>query len=92
MRDHLDEHLAFEDAEVAPLFVRHFTADEYDDLDARAVKMTPFKQMLFTAPWMMSHLDDAERDELLASVPKALTLLWMATRGRYARLSTRALV
>jgi hemerythrin-like domain-containing protein len=73
LRDHLDEHLAFEDAEVAPLFVRHFTADEYAELDARAVKMTPPKQMLFTAPWMMSELDDAERVQLLADVPKALT-------------------
>jgi hemerythrin-like domain-containing protein len=90
LRDHLDEHLAFEDAEVAPLFVRHFTAEEYEQLDARAVKMTPFKQMLFTAPWLISHLDEADRDALLATVPKALTILWIATRGRYARLTARA--
>ncbi len=91
LRDHLDEHLGFEDAEVAPLFVRHFTAEEYADLDARAVKMTPFKQLLFTAPWLISHLDEAERDHLLASVPKPLTLLWIATRRRYGRLAARAL-
>ena len=91
LRDHLDEHLAFEDAEIAPLFIRHFTAAEYDDLNARAVKMTPPRQLLFTAPWMMSHLDDAERRALLASVPKAMTFLWIATRGRYARLASRAL-
>lgn len=91
LRDHLDEHLAFEDAEIAPLFVRHFTAAEYDDLDARAVKMTPLKQLFFTAPWLMSHLDATEREQLLATVPKAMTVLWKATRGRYARLASRAL-
>ena len=91
LRDHLDEHLAFEDAEIAPLFIRHFTAAEYDELNTRAVKMTPPRQLLFTAPWMMSHLDDAERRALLASVPKAMTFLWIATRGRYARLASRAL-
>ena len=31
LRDHLDEHLAFEDGEIVPLFIRHFTAAEYDE-------------------------------------------------------------
>jgi hypothetical protein len=90
LRDHLDEHLGFEDDEVAPLFVRHFTAIEFDELNAKAVKMTPPRQLAFTAPWLMSLLDDAEQAELLASVPKVMTLVWVLTRGRYARLTARA--
>ena len=40
---------------------------------------------------MMSHLDDAERRALLDSVPKAMTFLWIATGGWYARLASHAL-
>lgn len=91
LRDHLDEHLAFEDDEIVPLFIRHFTAIEFDELNAKAVKMTSPKQLVFTAPWLMSYLDATERAELLASVPKAMTILWTLTRGRYARMTARAL-
>jgi hypothetical protein len=90
LRDHLDEHLAFEDDDVVPLFIRHFTAIEFDELNAKAVKMTSLKQLMFTAPWLMSHLDETEQAELLASVPKAMTILWKLTRGRYARMAARA--
>ena len=61
LRDHLDEHLTFEDHEIAPLFVRHFSPAEYDELNARAVRMTSFKQLLFTAPWLMCSLRAARR-------------------------------
>ena len=90
LRDHLDEHLAFEDNDVVPLFIRHFTAIEFDELNAKAVKMTSLRQLVFTAPWLMSYLDAAEQAELLASVPRAMTTLWKFTRGRYAKLTARA--
>lgn len=89
LRDHLDEHLGFEDDEIVPLFIRHFTAIEFDELDAKAVAMTSPKQLLFTAPWMMAMLDNSERAQLLAAVPKAMTVLWVLTRGRYARMTKR---
>lgn len=91
LRDHLDGHLAFEEDEIVPLFVRHFTGDEFAQLDQRAIKMTPPRQLVFTAPWMLSHLTSDERTQLLASVPKAMTILWMLTRRRYSRLAARAL-
>lgn len=90
LRDHLDEHLGFEDDEISPLFARHFSAAEWDELNAKAIKMTPPKQLIFTAPWLLSYLNEAERAALLASVPKAMTLLWVLTRGRYARMTARA--
>ena len=91
LRDHLDEHLGYEDDEIAPLFARHFTAVEFDELNARAVRMTPPRQLLFTAPWLLAGVDQEEQARILASVPKALHLLWFATRRRYARLADRAL-
>ena len=91
LRDHLDEHLGYEDDEIAPLFARHFTAVEFDELNARAVRMTSPRQLLFTAPWLLAGVDQDEQARILASVPKALHLLWFATRRRYARLAGRAL-
>ena len=72
------------------MFARHFSANEWDELNAKAIKMTSPKQLVFTAPWLMSYLDENERTALLASVPKAMTVLWVLTRGRYARLTARA--
>src|SRR4051794_15330702 len=88
--EHLHEHLDYEDDEIVPLFARHFTSAEFEDLNQRAIKMTPPRQLLFTAPWMMSQLDEAEQHEVLASAPKAMHLLWFVSRGRYARLEQRA--
>ena len=91
LRDHLDEHLGFENAEIVPLFVRHFTPDELGAINEEAVKMTPGKQMLFTCPWLVSMLTPQERDHVFAEVPKALEVVWWLTRRRYRRLASRAL-
>ncbi|MDT3443390.1 MULTISPECIES: hemerythrin domain-containing protein [unclassified Pseudofrankia] len=90
LSDHLDRHLGFEDDEIVPLFARHFTGAEFDELNAKAVRMTPVSQLPFTAPWLLSHLDEVEQAELLASVPRAMHLLWILTRRRYARLAATA--
>jgi hemerythrin-like domain-containing protein len=91
LKAHLDEHLGFEDDEIVPMFARHFTAVEFEELNTKAVRMTSLRQMSFTAPWMLSQLDTEQRARLLASVPKALHVLWFLTRRRYARLARRAL-
>jgi hypothetical protein len=88
--EHLQQHLDYEDDEIVPLFARHFTTAEFEDLNQRAIKMTPPRQLLFTAPWMMAQLDEAEQKALLASAPKAMHLLWFVSRCRYARLERRA--
>ena len=85
-----DRHLGYEDDEVAPLFARHFSGPEFDELNTRAVRMTSPRQLVFTAPWLLAQLDAGEQAEVLASVPRALHLLWFATRRRYARLCARA--
>jgi hemerythrin-like domain-containing protein len=91
LRAHLDRHLQFEDDEIVPLFARHVSGAEYDELNAKAVRMAPLRQLPFTAPWLLSHLDSAERAKLLDSAPRAMHLLWILTRRRYARLAEAAL-
>jgi hypothetical protein len=91
LRDSMAAHLAFEDADVLPLFVRHFGAAEYEELGERAMKDTAFAQLTFTIPWAMSHGLDEERRTMLAGAPFAFRLLWIATRGHHDRAVAAAL-
>jgi hypothetical protein len=81
----LHEHLTVEDEDVLPLFVRHFTADEYKELDEKALKHAPMKQMFFNVPWAVSTLTDDERTDLLAALPRPISIIWSLTRRRYTR-------
>lgn len=88
----MDTHLDFEDAEVLPLFERHFTAEEYSELDDQAAKALGLsKQAAFTVPFIASMLDPDVRDRVFGDAPAAFKLLYRATRRSHARLADRAL-
>ena len=87
----LDLHVGFEDADVLPLYVRHFTEDEYVDVEARARELIELRRLPFAVPWVMGAATPAERSRLLDRAPVAMKLLWYASRRRHARLTTRAL-
>lgn len=89
--EHLREHLDYEDRVVAGLFARHFTSEEFEELNVAAIKMVPPRQLLFTVPWTMSMLDSDEQKTVLDSAPGALHVLWVLTRRRYTRRATVAL-
>jgi hemerythrin-like domain-containing protein len=90
--DHLDEHLDFEDADVLPLFERHFTAEEYQALDAKAVEHVGIgKQAAFTVPFVVSYTTAAEFERMLTEAPRPMRILWRLTRRGHARLARRAL-
>lgn len=91
LAEHLERHLAVEDQDVVPLFERHLTAEEYEVLDARAKEDLDKKQALFTVPWLLTYLDDAERRITLDGAPLPLRVIWYATRRRYARRAALAL-
>ena len=57
----LDLHLGFEDADVLPLYVRHFTEDEYADVEARARELIDLRRLPFAVPWIMGAATPAER-------------------------------
>lgn len=90
LSDLLHHHLGFEDADVLPLFLRHFTAAEYRELDDRALKLADRSQFPFAVPWALAAADAAERQRLFQQAGLPFKLLWYATRGRYARLARRA--
>ena len=87
----LTSHLDHEDADVLPLFVAHMSVIEFDEIEERAAKSLPRSQIAFSVPWLVSQTSDDERRQLMKGAPLFLTLVWYLTRGRYARLSSRAM-
>jgi hypothetical protein len=87
----LDVHLGFEDADVLPLYLRHFTEDEYAEVEGRARRFLKVRHLPFTIPWLLGATTPAEREHILGRAPLAMKLIWYAGRRPYARLSTRAL-
>jgi hypothetical protein len=87
----LDQHLDFEDAEILPLFARHYSHAEYETLEQGAMAKPEMKQMAYTVPWLMAGADADEQAQMLDNAPFMLRVVWLATRRRYARLETAAL-
>jgi Hemerythrin HHE cation binding domain len=87
----LDVHLGFEDADILPLYVRHFTPEDYAEVEAMARRLLEVRRLPFTVPWILAAATPAERTHVLDSAPLALKLIWYAGRRRHARLSARAL-
>jgi hemerythrin-like domain-containing protein len=90
LRDLLTDHLAFEDADVLPMFERHFTVEEYDEIDKRALKEVNVRQALFTVPWYMATAEPSAAARTLAEAPLPLKIVHRITRRRYARLVQQA--
>ena len=92
LRDLLDVHLDHEDADVVPLFARHFSAEEYDGLRERADKIAfDTKQAFWTVPWLVANVDDATKQKLMVEAPLPLRIVWYLSRRRYARSERAAL-
>ncbi len=90
LRDLLMAHLDIEDNDVLPLYWRHYTAAEYDALQALAVKETKMAGIWFVAPWNVDNLEGAERAAFLAAAPLPLRIIHRRVRPRYDRLVATA--
>lgn len=87
---HMDDHLDFEDADILPLFERHFTAEEYSVLEDAAMKSLGIgAQAAFTVPFIAASVDPDTRDQIFGTAPGAFRVLYRLTRGRHARLDAR---
>lgn len=92
LADLLDEHLAFEDDEVIPLFEQHFTGAEYQRLDDEAMEILGVsKQALFTVPFILAEATPDELAHLWSSAPAPFKVIQVICRGRHHRLTERAL-
>jgi hemerythrin-like domain-containing protein len=89
---HMTQHLDFEDADVLPLFVRHFTGEEYEALDRAATKtVKPGPQAAFTVPFVAHFADPADLAFMLERSPAIVRIILRLTRKRHARLVAAAL-
>ena len=90
LRDFLEEHLGIEDADVLPLFERHFDAEEYDEFEKAAGRAITLRQAMFTAPWFMATVDAETAARTLREAPLPLRVIYALTRRGYARLAATA--
>jgi hemerythrin-like domain-containing protein len=86
LRDHLATHLSVEDADIIPLFVRHYSVAEYEAVQGAAVQAARRQGVTFYVPWIVDALEGEARAKLLTEAPLPLKLVWYATRRRHARL------
>jgi iron-sulfur cluster repair protein YtfE (RIC family) len=91
LRDHLADHLAFENDDILPMFERHLTVDEYAELERRALQGVSLRQAWFTVPWYMSTVDSNTARATWADAPIAMKIMHVLSRRSHARLSARAL-
>lgn len=90
LRDFLEEHLAIEDADVLPMVHRHFTYEEYFELEKQAGKAITIRQAMFTAPWYMATVDPDAAARTWHEAPLALKIIHALTKRSYAKLVATA--
>lgn len=83
---HMATHLDFEDDDVLPLFERHFTVEEYTELEQQAMADLDMRQALFAVPFILHWATPALRADVLGSAPLPLRAVYRLTRRRHARL------
>ena len=92
LHDFVRGHLAVEDQDLLPLFWRHYTAQDYDEVFQQAVKKGKKAGIWFVAPFSVDcWAEGPERDAFLASVPGILRLIHRVVRPSYDRLVAKAL-
>jgi hypothetical protein len=91
LRTFVQAHLDVEDQDILPLFWRHYSAAEYDQVEQRAIKKGKKKGMAFVAPFAVDcFAEGPARDAFLASVPSVLRLFHRLVRPRYDRMAAAA--
>jgi hemerythrin-like domain-containing protein len=89
---HMDEHLAFEDDDILPLFQRHFSGAEYEVMELAAQKEVGIgKQAAFTVPFVAYWMEPDALAVTIGGAPTPLRVLYRLTRRRHARLARTAL-
>ena len=91
LADLMDRHLDLEDREILPGFVARFTAAEYEHMEDAARKALGVgRQAAFSVPFIVSHMDPADRDRLWETAPLPLRVLHRLTRRGHERLTRAA--
>jgi hypothetical protein len=88
LSDLLNAHLDKEEAEGVPLMIRHFTRAEWEE-NGKAHTKEVRKDLPSFVPTMIDHMTEAEVEQLIATGPKLLVLIYkLSWRRRWAKLSS----
>lgn len=88
---HMDAHLDFEDVNILPLFVSHFTGEEYTRLENQAMKSLGIgAQAAFTVPFVLSSISDQDRVRIIGDAPTPFRALYRMTRRHHERMQVAA--
>lgn len=83
----MDDHLDLEDVDILPLFVRHFTGEEYRELEEHAIAAIGIgRQAAFTVPFVLRSMSAEARVTTLATAPLPMRVLYRLTRRAHERL------
>ena len=92
LADHMDTHLGVEDDEILPLIEQHFSQEEYEELEKKALEIIGLgAQAAFTIPFIAASVSDEERTALLGDAPLPVKVILRLFRRRHARLAELAL-
>jgi hypothetical protein len=92
LADHMDTHLGVEDREILPLIPQHFSQEEYDALEQKALEEIGFgAQALFTLPFIEAAVTPEERAAMLGGAPLPVKVILALGRRRFRRMADRAL-
>lgn len=90
-RDSLARHLAHEETEAIPILQRLMTQEQWQAIDEEffAENLTP-RFVVRVVPWAAYGMPRPALDRVLAQTGTGFKLVWLATRGRFARREARA--
>lgn len=90
-RQCLARHLEHEETGAIPIIQRVLTQEDWERLDEEVFKedLSPGK-VVRIVPWAADGLSREVLDEVFAKAGFGFKLVWLATRGRYARRQARA--
>jgi hemerythrin-like domain-containing protein len=90
-RDTLLAHMGHEESEAMALVQKYMTQQQWDEVVEESFdKDIKPKQLLAAVPWIAHELPEEMRARLLAEAGLPMKLVYLATRGRFARLQARA--
>jgi hemerythrin-like domain-containing protein len=91
-RDALGRHLLHEETETIALIQRHLTQADWERVDEEHFKphLPGLRELAVVVPWFCQGLPEDVRARGFADAGKGFTVLYLLTRGRFARHHRRA--
>lgn len=86
LRALVENHLRHEETVVIPLLHKHITVAEDEQIEREHFRSgLSLADLLGSVPWVLHDLPSEVRDRILAAAGPPIRMVWLGTRGRFAR-------